>query len=94
MSFSEEVVISTSQYRAWIDNQNSGHIRVLKRINFITILSVIRKIAETQQKKSDKPRVIFIYIPESLKVICSDNLLSFIGFIESCSDITITLVKT
>jgi hypothetical protein len=37
--------IRSERYRAWIDDNNIGHIKILKRVNFATLISVLMEIA-------------------------------------------------
>jgi hypothetical protein len=80
--------------RVWMDDMNTGHVRVIKRINFGIIISVIRQIVEIQRKRSDGREIIHIYIPRSLRTIHSDNFQSFIDFADDCCNITIEVFET
>lgn len=88
------IVIFSDRYRAWIDSSNTGHIRVIKRINFSTIITVVQKIVEKQKDKSDKSCLIRMYIPNSLRSIRSDNLESFISFAGDCCNISIEVIES
>ncbi|HWQ67515.1 MAG TPA: hypothetical protein VN372_11695 [Methanospirillum sp.] len=92
MTQSDVSLIRSDQYRAWVDDENTGHIRVLRRLNFVTLITIIRKICEKQQSLSDKSHVIRIYIPLSLRDISSENLRSFIEFSEICCHMKITIM--
>lgn len=88
------VLLISDRYRVWIDDENTGHVRVIKRINFGMIISVIRQIVEIQRKESVQTEVIRIYIPRSLRSIYSENLQSFIDFAGNCCNITIEVIET
>lgn len=87
-------VLQNDRYRAWIDQDNVGRIKILRRINFVALITVIRQIAEIQQNNTGSSRVIRIYIPGSLRAICSDNLRSVIEFTKVCCDIRITVIES
>lgn len=86
------IVYQSEQLRAWIDEKNRGHIRVIRRLNFSSLIMVIRMIVEGQEKKGR--RKVQIYIPTSLKAIDSDNLRAFIEFADSCCNIHIDLIES
>lgn len=91
---SDDVILISDRYRVWIDDERAGHIRVIKRVNFGKIISVVRQIVEIQRKDSDQTGMIRLYIPRSLRSIHSDNLKAFIDFAESCSNISIEVIET
>jgi hypothetical protein len=90
----EGVVLLSDRYRAWIDTRNTGHIRVIKRINFSTIITVVQKMVEIQRDKSGESGLIQIYIPNSLRTIHSENLRSFISFTNGCCNISIKVIES
>lgn len=70
------ILYQSEQLRAWINEKNRGHIRVIRRLNFSSLIMVIRMIVEGQEKKDR--RQVQIYIPASLKTIDSDILRGYI----------------
>jgi len=85
-------MIAAPQYRAWVDENNIGHIRVLKRMKFILLLSIIRDVVLMQSDTHNSYREIYIYVPESLSGIKSDNFFSFIEFTQVCCNISIIVI--
>jgi hypothetical protein len=88
-----DIFLKTDQYRVWIDQDNIGRIKILRRINFVTLIGIIKQIAEIQQRNTGKAGDLCIYIPSSLKSICSENLLSFIEFSKTCCDMNILVIE-
>ena len=91
---SDGILLLSDRYRAWIDTGYTGHIRVIKRINFSRIIAIVYLIVERQRDTSGEPGLIRIYIPHSLRSINSENLQSFIGFAGECSNLTIEVIET
>ena len=88
------VVLLSDRYRAWIDKEHTGHIRVIKRITFSTIITVVCQIVEMQRAKSGESGLIRIYIPHSLRSIYSENLQAFINFAGDCCNIPIEVIES
>lgn len=86
-------MITAAQYRAWVDEDNVGHIRILKRVNFILLLSIIRQVVLMQHIPGFLRREIFLYIPESLSGMRSENFCAFIEFTEECCNISISIIE-
>jgi hypothetical protein len=80
----------TPSYRVWIDEINVAHLRLVKRINFKTFISLCRESYLAIDKETDHPRII-IYIPRSLYDEMSENVSEFIMFCRSCTDATFEL---
>ena len=89
-----EILFHTDQYRVWIDRDNIGRIKIIRRINLATLINIIRQITVVQLKETGKSGDVCIYYPASLKTICSDNLLSFIEFCKSCCDMNISIIES
>jgi hypothetical protein len=85
-------IIRSERYRAWIDDHNTGHVKILRRINFVTLVTILRHITTMQKKGEKSPRNIRIYIPGSLQTIYSDNLRSVIEFAEFCFNLKIIVI--
>jgi len=77
---------STGSYRIWIDREGIGHIRIVKRINFRTLISLCRETyLALERSHGTMPRII-IYVPRSLYDGMSENVQEFIMFCRSCTD--------
>jgi hypothetical protein len=87
------IVFQSEQARAWVDEENIGHIRVIRRINFSSLMSVISQVAIAEGDFFSGERIVRIYIPTSLKAIDSDNLRSLITFAEVCGNIQISIIE-
>jgi hypothetical protein len=88
-----DIILQSDRFRAWVDQDNIGHIKILRRINFVTLIDVIRQIAEIQLRDTGQPGEVKIYIPASLRTICSENLRSFIEFTRICCDMKIAVME-
>jgi hypothetical protein len=88
------VILTSDRFRVWIDDLSTGHVRVIKRINFGMIISAIRQIASIQRKDLKNNQIIRIYIPKSLRSIHSENLQAFILFAKDCGNISIEIIET
>jgi hypothetical protein len=77
---------STRSYRIWIDENDVGHLRIVKRINFRTLISLCRETyLALDRSHGTTPRII-IYVPRSLYDVMSENVREFIMFCRSCTD--------
>jgi hypothetical protein len=77
---------NTKSYRIWIDKTGTGHIRIVKRINFSTFISLCRETyLALDRTPGFSPRII-IYVPRSLYDVMSENVREFITFCRSCTD--------
>jgi len=77
---------NTKSYRIWIDKTGTGHIRIVKRINFSTFISLCRETYLALDRSSGLSPRIVIYVPRSLYDIMSENVQEFITFCRSCTD--------
>lgn len=76
----------TSNYRVLIDPEGIGHIRIIRRVNFRTILLLFKELyLELRKNSSAKPHII-IYLSRSLSTEMSDNMRDFLDFVKSCLD--------
>lgn len=88
------IVFQSDQVRAWVDEENIGHVRMIRRVNFSTLITVIRKVVEAEGEVTHDPRQVRMYIPSSLKAVESENLRSLIEFSETCCNLRIVIVET
>lgn len=77
---------NTKSYRIWIDKTGNGHIRIVKRVNFCTFISLCRETYLTLDRKPGISPRIKIYVPRSLNDVLSENVWEFIAFCQSCTD--------
>ncbi len=84
-----------NNYRIWVDDAGVGRIRVLKRINFKTLISLFEELHGEIKKRnpgnSGKVHIIF-YISKSLHNEMSVNAKEFLEFCSSCMGIKFELV--
>jgi len=76
----------TDSYRIWIDENGTGHIRIVKRINFRTLISLCRETYLVLEAPGISTPRIIIYVPRSLYDVMSENVQEFIMFCRSCTD--------
>ncbi len=95
MNESDVFVRKSANYRIWVDEAGVGHIRILKRINFKTLVSLFEELHGEIKKRiagnSGKVHIIF-YISRSLYDEMSVNAKEFLGFCQSCMGIKFELV--
>ncbi len=85
----------SSNYRIWVDDGGVGRIRVIKRINFKTLVSLFEELhAEIKSRSTGNPGKVHIvfYISKSLYDEMSVNAKEFLGFCQSCMGIQFELV--
>lgn len=95
MNQSDVFVRKTASYRICIDDTGAGNIRVLKRINFKTLVALFEELhGEIRKRASGNPGKIHIifYISRSLYEEMSVNAKEFLGFCQSCMGIKFELV--
>ena len=88
-------VRKTNNFRIWVDEAGVGQIRILKRINFTTLVAIFEELhSEIKKRISSNPGKIHIifYISKSLYDEMSANAKEFLGFCQSCMGITFELV--
>lgn len=82
-------------YRVWVDEAGVGSIRVLKRINFKTLVALFEELhGEIKKRIAENPGKVHIifYISKSLYDEMSVNAKEFLGFCQSCMGIKFELV--
>ncbi len=87
-------VRKSANYRVWVDEAGVGRIRVLKRINFTTLVSLFEELhGEIKKRMSENPGKVHIvfYISKSLHDEMSVNAKEFLGFCQSCMGIKFEL---
>ncbi len=85
----------SDNYRVWVDDDGVGRIRVIKRINFKTLVSLFEELhAEIKKRRTGNPGKVHIvfYISKSLYDETSVNAKEFLGFCSSCMGIKFELV--
>jgi len=95
MNERDVLVRKTANYRIWIDETGVGRIRVLKRINFKTLIFLFEELhGEIKKRIADNPGKVHIifYISKSLYDEMSINAKEFLGFCQSCMGIKFELV--
>jgi hypothetical protein len=88
-------VRKTNSFRIWVDETGVGQIRILKRINFKTLVAIFKELhGEIKKRISGKPGKVHIifYISRSLYDEMSVNAKEFLGFCQSCMGIKFDLV--
>ena len=88
-------VRKTNSFRIWVDEAGVGQIRILKRINFTTLVAIFEELhGEIKKKISSNPGKVHIifYISRSLYDEMSVNAKEFLGFCQSCMGIKFELV--
>jgi hypothetical protein len=95
MNESDIFVRKSANYRVWVDEAGVGRIRVLKRINFKTLIALFEELHGEIRKRIEgnpgKVHIIF-YISKSLYDEMSVNAKEFLGFCSSCMGIKFELV--
>ncbi len=95
MNESDAFVRKSANYRIWVDETGVGRIRVLKRINFKTLVALFEELhGEIKKRISGNPGKVHIifYISKSLYEEMSVNAKEFLGFCQSCMGIKFELV--
>ncbi|MDP3104800.1 MAG: hypothetical protein Q8M95_09355 [Candidatus Methanoperedens sp.] len=95
MNESDVFIRKTPNYRIWVDETIIGRIRILKRINFKTLVVIFEELhGEIRKRLAGNPGKIHIvfYISKSLYEEMSVNAKEFLGFCQSCMGITFELV--
>ncbi len=85
----------SGNYRVWVDEKGAGRIRILKRINFTTLVSLFEELHDETKKGTagnpEKVHIVF-YISKSLYDEMSVNAKEFLEFCQSCMGIKFELV--
>lgn len=95
MNDEDVFVRKATNYRIWVDETGAGNIRILKRINFKTLVALFEELHGEIKKRiegnPEKVHIIF-YISKSLYDEMSVNAKEFLGFCQSCMGIKFELV--
>ena len=81
----------TETYRIMIDAQGVGHIRIIKRMNFRTVLNLFKELYIEIRKDPGKNPHIVIHVSQSLCDEMSENIREFLLFCSTCLDGTFEL---
>jgi hypothetical protein len=95
MNDEDVFVRKTANYRIWVDETGAGNIRILKRINFKTLVAIFEELhSEIKKRIAGNPGKVHIifYISRSLHDEMSVNAKEFLGFCQSCMGIKFELV--
>ncbi len=95
MNKSVVLIRKTANYRIWVDETSVGRIRILKRINFKTLVALFQELhGEIRKRLTGNPGKVHIvfYISKSLYDEMSVNAKEFLGFCQSCMGITFELI--
>ena len=85
----------SANYRIWVNETGVGYIRILKRINFKTLVAIFEEVhGEIKKRITGNPGKVHIifYISRSLYDEMSVNAKEFLGFCQSCMGIKFELV--
>ncbi len=85
------IISRTGSLRCWIDSENTGHIRIIRRVTLPILIGEIRDLVILQRRENLPLLLIRIYLPPSLKAEISTNLLSFIDFSDHCCNLSILI---
>lgn len=94
MNEREVFIRKSANYRIWIDEAGVGRIRILKRINFKTLVALFEELhGEIKKRITGNPVTVNIvfYISKSLYDEMSVNAKEFLGFCQSCMGIKFEL---
>ncbi len=95
MNGMDNFVRKTDNYRIWVDEAGVGRIRILRRINFKTLVSLFEELhGEIKKRIAGNPGKVHIifYISKSLYDEMAINAKEFLGFCQSCMGIEFELV--
>lgn len=82
----------SGSYRIWVDEEVVGHIRILKRINFKTLVAIFEELNAEIKKTNPGRAHIKFYISRSLYAETSVNAKEFLDFCQSCMGVIFELV--
>ncbi|MCK9305935.1 MAG: hypothetical protein PHT97_08400 [Methanoculleus sp.] len=68
-----------------IDSEGTGHIRIIRRVNFRTVLVIFRDLYLELKKSAEKPHII-VYVSPSLSSEMSENMKDFLDFTVACME--------
>jgi len=78
-------------YRVMIDTDGTGHIRIIKRMNFRMVLALFKELYLEIHKSPGRSPHIVIHVSQSLYDEMSENLKEFLLFCSACLDGTFEL---
>jgi hypothetical protein len=81
-----QIFRKTPNYRILIDSDGVGHIRIIKRVNFRTVLMIFKDLYLELKKNDARSPHIIMYLSQSLCEEMSDNMNDFLDFAVSCMD--------
>jgi len=84
--------IRTDQYRALIDNQGNGQIRIVRRTNLRTLIHVFRDLYLALVAEGRERPAITLYLSRSLCDESSEGFEAFLGFCRDCLGVEVALV--
>jgi hypothetical protein len=85
-------VEQNKNYRIMVDQEGTGHIRILRRINLRTLMEIFKDLYLELKTNSEKKPHMIIYVSPSIYDEMSDNMKHFHDFAVSCMDGTFELV--
>jgi hypothetical protein len=95
MNDMDAFIRKSANYRIWVDEAGVGRIRILKRINFKTLVSLFEELhGEIKKRLKSNPGKVHIifYISKSLYDEMSVNAKEFLEFCQACMGIKFELV--
>ncbi len=95
MNEKEVFIRKTANYRIWVDEAGVGRIRILRRINFKTLVNLFEELhGEIKKRIAGNPGKVHIifYISKSLYNEMAVNSKEFLEFCQSCMGIKFDLV--
>lgn len=92
MGLNSRDVEQNKDYRIMIDQEGTGHIRILRRINLRMLMEIFKDLYLELKTNSEKKPHMIIYVSPSIYGEMSDNMKHFHDFAVSCIDRTFELV--
>jgi len=91
MDAKELVLRKTGDYRVLVDQNGTGHIRIVRRINFRIFIMLCMETYLELKRKPTRNHKIVIHIPRSLYGSMSENISEFVNFCHTCTNAVIEL---
>lgn len=85
MDSRERFFRKTATYRVLIDSDGIGHIRIVRRVNFRTVLIIFKDLYLELKTNAERPHII-LYVSPSLSREMSENMKYFLDFAVACVD--------
>ncbi len=89
---SEAFYRESGSYRIAVDSAGAGSIRILKRVNFRTFISLFREVYLEMRKRNPTRSHIVFYVSRSLYGEMSENTREFLDFCSTCMDTTFEMI--